>query len=135
MYARGTSTQDISAQLEELYGAKVSASLISEFTDTVSEDVKAWQCRPLDEVYPIVYLDALYINIKVSGRVSKRAVYVVLGLTVEATRLLGALVFAAIAQAIRAITVVVSHDDSVVVVVRDYSFSGIGQRRLCVNQP
>ena len=52
MYARGTSTRDISAQLEELYGAKVSASLISEVTDTVSEDVKAWQCRPLDEVYP-----------------------------------------------------------------------------------
>jgi transposase-like protein len=67
--------------LEELYGAKVSASLISEVTDSVSEDVKAWQCRPLDEVYPIVYLDALYVNIKVSGRVSKRAVYVVLVLS------------------------------------------------------
>lgn len=52
MYARGTSTRDISAQLEELYGAKASASLISEVTDAVSEDVKAWQCRPLDEVYP-----------------------------------------------------------------------------------
>ena len=86
LYARGTSTRDISAQLEELYGAKVSASLISEVTDTVSEDVKAWQCRPLDEVYPIVYLDALYVNIKVSGRVSKRAVYVVLGVTVEGTK-------------------------------------------------
>jgi putative transposase len=88
MYARGTSTRDISAQLEELYGAKVSASLISEVTDAVSEDVKAWQCRPLDEVYPIVYLDALYVNIKVSGRVSKRAVYVVLGVTVEGTKTL-----------------------------------------------
>lgn len=88
MYARGTSTRDISAQLEELYGAKVASSLISEVTDTVSEDVKAWQCRPLDEVYPIVYLDALYVNIKVSGRVSKRAVYVVLGLTVEGNKTL-----------------------------------------------
>lgn len=48
MYARGTSTRDISAQLQELYGANVSASLISEVTDTVNEDVKAWQCRPLD---------------------------------------------------------------------------------------
>ncbi len=86
LYARGTSTRDISAQLEELYGANVSASLISEVTDAVSEDVKAWQCRPLDEVYPIVYLDALYVNIKVSGRVSKRAVYVVLGVTVEGTK-------------------------------------------------
>jgi putative transposase len=51
MYARGSSTRDISAQLEELYGARVSAPLISEVTDAVSEDVKAWQCRPLDEVY------------------------------------------------------------------------------------
>jgi putative transposase len=86
MYARGLSTRDISAQLEELYGAKVSAALISEVTDSVSETVKAWQCRPLDEVYPIVYLDALYVNIKVSGRVSKRAVYVVLGINHEGNK-------------------------------------------------
>jgi transposase-like protein len=88
MYARGTSTRDISAQLEELYGANVSASRISEVTDAVSEDLKAWQCRPLDEVYPIVYLDALDVTIKVSGRVSKRAVYVVLGVTVEGAKTL-----------------------------------------------
>ena len=81
LYARGNSTRDISAQLEELYGgAKISAAVVSEVIDSVSEDVKAWQCRPLEEVYPIVYLDALYVNIKVSGRVSKRAVYVVLGI-------------------------------------------------------
>ena len=84
LYARGNSTRDISAQLEELYGgAKISASVISEVIDSVSADVKAWQSRPLDEVYPIVYLDALYVNIKVSGRVSKRAVYVVLGIDRE----------------------------------------------------
>jgi transposase-like protein len=88
MYARGTSLRDISAQLEELYGAKVSAALISEVTDAVSEEVKAWQCRPLDEVYPILYLDALYVNIKVSGRVSKRAVYVVLGVTTDGNKVL-----------------------------------------------
>jgi transposase-like protein len=86
MYARGLSTRDISAQLEELYGAKVSAALISEVTDSVSETVKAWQGRPLDEVYPILYLDALYVNIKVSGRVSKRAVYVVLGINCEGNK-------------------------------------------------
>ena len=81
LYARGNSTRDISAQLEELYGgAKISAAVISEVIDSVSEDVKAWQSRPLEEVYPIVYLDALYVNIKVSGRVSKRAVYVALGI-------------------------------------------------------
>lgn len=80
LYARGNSTRDIAAQLEELYGAKVSAGLISEVTDSVNEEVKAWQHRPLDELYCIVYLDALYVNIKVSGRISKRAVYVVLGI-------------------------------------------------------
>jgi transposase-like protein len=83
LYARGMSIRDISAQLEELYGAKVSAAVISEVTDSVLEEVKAWQSRPLDEVYPIVYLDALYVNIKVSGRVSKRAVYVALGIDRE----------------------------------------------------
>jgi transposase-like protein len=80
LYARGNSTRDIAAQLEELYGAKVSAALISEVTDSVNDEVKAWQHRPLDELYPIVYLDALYVTIKVGGRVSKRAVYVVLGI-------------------------------------------------------
>jgi transposase-like protein len=86
LYARGMGVRDISAQLEELYGAKVSASLISEVTDAVSEEVTAWQSRPLDELYPIVYLDALYVNIKVSGRVSKRAVYLVLGINREGNK-------------------------------------------------
>jgi transposase-like protein len=83
LYARGMSTRDISAQIEELYGAKVSASMISEVTDAVMEEVKAWQARPLDEIYPIVYLDALYVNIKISGRISKRAVYIALGIDQE----------------------------------------------------
>ena len=84
LYARGNSTRDISAQLEELYGgAKISAAVISDVIESVSEDVKAWQSSPLEEIYPIVYLDALYVNIKVSGRVSKRAVYVVLGIDRE----------------------------------------------------
>jgi putative transposase len=86
LYARGLSTRDISAQLEELYGAQISAALISDVTDSVTEEVKAWQCRPLDEVYPILYLDALYVNIKISGRVAKRAVYVVLGINTEGNK-------------------------------------------------
>ena len=86
LYARGMSTRDIALQLEELYGAHISPAIISEVTDVVSEDVKAWQCRPLDELYPIVYLDALYVNIKVAGRVSKRAVYVVLGIHREGNK-------------------------------------------------
>ena len=55
-------------------------------TDSVNEDVKAWRSRPLEELYPIVYLDALYVNIKVNGQVSKRAVYVVLGINVEGNK-------------------------------------------------
>ena len=94
LYARGMSTRDIALQLEELYGTQISPAIISEVTDTVSEDVKAWQRRSLDELYPIllrrrcanVYLDALYVNIKVAGRVSKRAVYVVLGLNREGNK-------------------------------------------------
>jgi putative transposase len=86
LYARGLSTRDISAQLAELYGVNISPALISEVTDSVNDEVKAWQVRPLDEVYPILYLDALYVNIKVSGRVSKRAVYVVLGINREGNK-------------------------------------------------
>ncbi|MCH9643930.1 MAG: transposase [Gammaproteobacteria bacterium] len=56
-YARGQSTQDIQAQLKELYGVDVSSSLISNATDNVLDDVRAWQSRPLGGVYPIVYLD------------------------------------------------------------------------------
>lgn len=86
LYARGMSTRDISLQLEELYGAQISPAIISEVTHVVSEDVKAWQRRPLDELYPITYLAALYVNIKVAGRVSKRAVYVVLGINCEGNK-------------------------------------------------
>lgn len=86
LYARGNSTRDISAQLEELYGVKLSAALISEITDAVSEDVSRWQSRPLAALYPIVYLDALYVNIRVSGQVRKQAVYVVLGMTLDGNK-------------------------------------------------
>lgn len=86
LYARGNSIRDISAQLEELYGAKISAALISEVTDAVTEDVRRWQSRPLELLYPILYLDALYVNIRISGRVSKHAVYVVLGINFEGNK-------------------------------------------------
>ncbi|MGR3279681.1 IS256 family transposase [Acaryochloris marina NIES-2412] len=86
LYARGMTTRDIRGQLEELYGAHISEALISDVTDSVMEEVKDWRSRPLDEVYPIVYLDALYVNIKVNGQVSKRAVYVALAVTVEGNK-------------------------------------------------
>jgi putative transposase len=86
LYARGMTVRDISLQLEDLYGVEISPALISEVTDAVNAEVKAWQCRPLDATYAILYLDALYVNIKVSGRVSKRAVYVVLGVNLEGNK-------------------------------------------------
>lgn len=79
MYARGMSARDIQGHLEELYGVEVSAGLISEVTNEVSEEVKAWQQRPLAVLYPILYLDALYVKIRHEGRVENRAVYVAIG--------------------------------------------------------
>jgi putative transposase len=86
LYARGMSTRDIQAQLNELYGIELSPTLISQVTDAVWEEVRAWQNRPLDRLYPIVYLDALQVKVRVDGRVSNHAVYVVLGVNLEGTK-------------------------------------------------
>ncbi len=79
MYARGMSARDIQGHLEEVYGFEVSAGLISEVTNEVMDEVKAWQQRPLEPLYPILYLDALYVKIRHEGRVENRAVYVAIG--------------------------------------------------------
>ena len=83
MYARGMTTREIQAHLEEIYGVEVSPGLISQVTDEVMEEVKTWQSRPLDPVYPILYLDALYVKMRHEGRVENRAVYVVIGVNLE----------------------------------------------------
>jgi putative transposase len=83
MYARGTSTRDIQAQLQELYGVEVSATLISNVTNEVLEEVKAWQSRGLDSIYPIVYLDALVIKVHEDKRVINKAFYLALGVNME----------------------------------------------------
>lgn len=80
LYARGLSTREIQAQLEELYGVEVSATLISNVTDTVYEEVRAWQSRPLAAVYPILYFDALYVKSREDGPVKNKAVYLALGI-------------------------------------------------------
>ena len=69
LYARGMTTREIQGHLEEIYQVEVSPALISNVTDAVIEEVKAWQSRPLDEVYPIVYLDALVVKMRADGRV------------------------------------------------------------------
>ena len=75
LYARGMTMREMQGHLEEIYGVEVSPDLISTVTDAVNDEVKAWQARPLDEVYPIIYLDALQIKVRYEGRVSNRAVY------------------------------------------------------------
>lgn len=80
MYARGMSTREIEGHLEEIYGIEVSPTLISNVTEAVLEEVKVWQSRPLEEVYPIVYLDALRVKIRDNGHIQNQAIYVVLGL-------------------------------------------------------
>jgi putative transposase len=83
MYARGMTTRDIQGHLEELYGVEVSPTLISNVTDAVLDEVRAWQNRPLDAVYPIVYLDALVVKMREQGQVENRAVYVAIGIDMQ----------------------------------------------------
>ena len=83
MYARGMSTREIQGHLEEIYKVEVSASLISEVTDAVLEDVKAWQNRPLENLYPVLFLDALMVKMRHDGRVENRAVYVAIGIDLQ----------------------------------------------------
>jgi transposase-like protein len=72
LYSRGLSTRDIEAHLEEIYCVKVGRDLISRVTDAVIDDVRAWQTRPLDDVYPVVFLDALVLKVRDGARYSAR---------------------------------------------------------------
>jgi putative transposase len=83
LYARGLSTREIQDHLEELYGVEVSPTLISNVTDTILDEVRTWQARPLASVYPILYFDALFVKSRQEGPVQTKAVYVALGITVE----------------------------------------------------
>ncbi|HLE63804.1 MAG TPA: IS256 family transposase [Pyrinomonadaceae bacterium] len=78
LYARGMTTREIQGHLQELYGAEVSPTLISVVTDAVIDDLKSWQSRPLDALYPIVYFDALFVKSRQEGMVAARAVYLAL---------------------------------------------------------
>jgi putative transposase len=86
LYSRGLSTRDIEAHLAEIYGVKVGRDLISRVTDAVMDDVREWQQRPFDDVYPVVFLDALVLKIREGGTVQRRACYLALGVTVEGER-------------------------------------------------
>jgi transposase-like protein len=86
LYARGLSTRDIQEQFEEMYGVEVSPALISNITETVMEDVRAWQSRPLSAVYPILYFDALFVKSRQDGPVKNKAIYLALGIDLEGTK-------------------------------------------------
>ena len=83
MYARGLSTRQISEQIEDIYGFDVSEGFVSDVTDHLLPQIEEWQQRPLCEIYPIVFIDALYYSVKTDGIIKKLAVYVVLGVNMN----------------------------------------------------
>jgi putative transposase len=83
LYARGMTTREIQGHLEEIYGVEVSPTLISNVTDAVLDEVRVWQSRPLDSVYPILYLDALRVKVKSQGRVVNKAIYLAFGVNLQ----------------------------------------------------
>ncbi|MCA1678767.1 MAG: IS256 family transposase [Actinobacteria bacterium] len=86
LYSRGLSTRDIEAHLAEIYGVSVGRDLISRVTDAVMDDVRAWQQRPLEDVYPVVFLDCMVLKIREGGTVQRRACYLALGVSVDGDR-------------------------------------------------
>lgn len=86
LYARGLSTRDIQTYLQELYDIEVSADLISTVTDSVVEEIKLWQQRPLESIYVAVYLDALWVKVRDGAKVIKKAVYLAIGVDADGMR-------------------------------------------------
>lgn len=83
MYARGMTTRDIQSQLEEFYGTTVSAALISKVTDKILEGIHQWQTRPLCDVYPVLFMDAIFYKVRQEGKVISKAAYTCLGIDIE----------------------------------------------------
>ena len=83
MYARGMSTREIVGHLHDLYGIEVSPDLISAVTDAVLEEVAAWQARPLEAIYPLIFFDALRVKIRDEGMVRNKAVHIALGVRAD----------------------------------------------------
>lgn len=83
MYARGMTTRDIQAHLQDIYGVEVSADLVSTVTDSVMEEVREWQNRPLEALYPIVYFDAVRMKVRDEGQVMNKAAYLAIGVGLD----------------------------------------------------
>ena len=86
LYSRGLSTRDIEAHLAEVYGVKVGRDLISRVTDAVMDDARAWQSRPLEDVYPVVFLDCMVLKIRDGGSVQRRACYLAMAIGMDGER-------------------------------------------------
>lgn len=80
LYARGLTTREINEQIQDLYGIEVSATMVSNITDQIIPEIKEWQERPLDSVYPIIFIDAVHFSVREENRVVKKAAYIVLGI-------------------------------------------------------
>lgn len=83
MYAKGMTTRQISETIEDIYGFETSEGFISDVTDKILPQIEDWQNRPLDEVYPVIYIDAIHYSVRDNGVIKKLAAYVILGLTCE----------------------------------------------------
>ena len=83
LYAKGMTTSDIQAEIEDLYGITISPSMVSKITDKLIATATEWQNRMLDKIYPIVYLDAMYFKVRSNGKIVNKAVYICLGYTME----------------------------------------------------
>jgi putative transposase len=86
LYSRGLSVSDVQAHLQEMYGVDVSRGLISQVTDAVMDDAREWQQRPLEDVYPVLFLDAFVVKIREGGSVQRRACYLAMGITIDGER-------------------------------------------------
>ena len=83
LYGRGLTTREMNEQIQDLYGIEVSATMVSNITDQIIPEIKEWQERPLEEVYPIVFIDAVHFSVRDENRVVKKAAYIVLGIDKE----------------------------------------------------
>ena len=83
LYGRGLTTREINEQIQDLYGIEVSATMVSNITDQIIPEIKEWQARPLDDVYPFVFIDAVHFSVREDNHIIKKAAYIVLGINSE----------------------------------------------------
>ena len=86
LYARGMSTRDIHDQVKDLYGIDVSAEMVSKITEKIVPDIREWQGRPLEPVYPFVFMDAIHYKVRTDGQIVNRAAYVVMGVNISGNK-------------------------------------------------